>query len=302
MVQHREIPFKVELPCSVFEKADAPAGQRRRIGGVISAETEDRQGDTLIQKGLDFTDFLTNGWYNDNHSKETTGVLGYPESVQQFAKGEQLPDGSVAQAPCTWAEGYLLDNWEPANRIWELGKALQGTGRRLGFSVEGAILRRTGSRRKTVAQAKVRNVAITNCPVSTETGLNILSKSLEIAESVPPADLDRLVEAGDLNDRLTNLETMLEKALTMGTPANPPASPAGEGPKTGEGAGQVLARQSLEMDEKEKDEDEIEDEYRKSLSDAEAIEWVRARIPTMTLVEAGRFVESTKALKRQGRL
>jgi len=249
MYDHPEIPFKVELPVSFFEKADAAPDKQMRIGGIVSSEEPDLQGDTLIQKGLDFSAFLTNGWYNDNHSKETT-ALGYPESVEQFAKGETLPDGTTAKAACTWAEGYLLKGWEPAEKIWKFAKALQGTGRRLGFSVEGSILRRTGELRKTVAHAKVRNVAITGCPVNTSSGLTTLSKSLAVAESMAPGTLDQIINAGDLSDCLTNLERLLEKALTMGTPSTPGTAPTG--PVEGEGAGQVLARESLDKDEKDK--------------------------------------------------
>ena len=297
----RDIPFRVELPISLFEKASADEGKKRRIGGVISSEETDRQGDVLIQKGLDFTDFLTNGWYNDNHSKDTTGILGYPEGVQQFAKGEILPDGDVATADCTWAEGYLLPDWEPADRIWRLGKALQGSGRKLGFSVEGSILRRTGNLRKTVAHAKVRNVAITNCPVNTGTGMALLQKSLQVAESMDPTALDELIKAGGIDERLSTIETLL-KTLTMGTPSNPVAGPAGQGPKSGAGAGQVLAQESLDDDEKVKTEKQIAKEVEKSLSDADAIAWVRTKVPSMSKADAERFVDVTKTLKRRGLL
>src|SRR4030042_346664 len=37
-----ELPFHFEMPMSVFEKASAPEGQRRRIGGIASVETKDR--------------------------------------------------------------------------------------------------------------------------------------------------------------------------------------------------------------------------------------------------------------------
>lgn len=309
MQAYREIPFHVELPVSFFEKADAPAGKRRRIGGVISTELPDRQGDTLIQSGLDFSDFVTNGWFNDNHKKDTTSILGYPEGVQQFAKGATLPDGTKAKANCTWAEGYLLDNWEPSDKIWTLGKALQGTGRKLGYSVEGSILRRTGEMRKTVALAKVREVAITKVPVNTDTGMQILAKSLQVAESMEPEALDSLLKAGDLNDRLSNIETLLEKALTVTGPGGEGQTNAQPvGPRTGEGAGELLTPQSLLSDlkppqgKKKKDEDEEEEEVGKSLSDADAVEWVRAHVPNVTLAAAGRFVSLTKALKRRGKL
>lgn len=298
--------FQFEVPVSFFEKASAPPGQQRRIGGIISTESPDRQGEIVLQKGLDFNDFIKNGWFNDNHSKDTDGIVGYPEAVQFFQKGETLPNGKQAPSPGHWAEGYLLEGHDRAEKIWKLGKALQGTGRSLGYSVEGNIHRRIGPKTifkksqkggkgtwvgNTVAKATVRNVAVTNCPVNTETGLDMLTKSLQVAES---ADLDSFEE---------RLES-LEKALAMGTATgiNPPA-----GPQTGEGAGQVITGQSLErkgdprLNEKKKKKDE-EEETKKSLSDVECIEWFQARVPSATLQQAARFVQLTKALKGQSRL
>lgn len=154
-----------------------------RIAGIVTTDRPDQQGDTIIQDGLDFSYFLSKGWYNDNHSSKTADILGYPERVQYFEKGSKLPDGSIASANCHWAEGYLLPDYEPSQRIWNLGQSLQkaGNGRSLGFSVEGKIKKRGGPGRKIIAKAEVRNVAITNCPVNTDTKMVTLAKSLHAA-------------------------------------------------------------------------------------------------------------------------
>lgn len=276
----REIPFDFEIPLRFFEKADAGAGKMRRIGGIISTERPDRQGETILQRGLDFTDFMKNGWYNDNHSRETDGILGYPELIKTFRSGQALPDGSMASGNVTYAEGYLL-NTKKADRIWELGQALQGTGRSLGFSVEGGIQKRVGPNKKTIAKAKVRNVAITNCPVNDDSRLDILAKSLMAVEQ---ADDGALI-----------------KALGMGTTNGALSHPAG--PQSGETAGQVLATESLETDVKPvvATEDE-KDKVVKSLTDVEAVAWVLSQRPGISLTDAGRIVDITKTLKRSGRL
>ena len=182
----RNFPFSFEVPVTFFEKADAPEGKQRRIGGIITTDAPDRQGEVVLQEGLDFSDFTANGWFNDNHSKDTDGIVGYPEIVKKFKKGEELPNGEKSKTAGHWAEGYLLKT-DRGNKIWELGQALQGTGRRLGFSVEGKIVKRDGSRTiakksddgttqwvgNRIAKAVVRNVAVTNCPVNQETGLEI---------------------------------------------------------------------------------------------------------------------------------
>lgn len=297
------IPFEFEVPVTFFEKADAPKGQRRRIGGIITTESPDRQGETVLQKGLDFGDFLKNGWFNDNHSKDTDGIVGYPEVIQFFQKGDMLPNGKKALAAGHWAEGYLLDGHQRSDKIWNLGKALQGTGRSLGYSVEGNVHRRIGPKTifkksakgkgswvgNTIAKATVRNVAVTNCPVNIETGLEVLAKSIQVMESTEWDDFGRRLD-------------QLEKALSMGHASgiNPPS-----GPQTGEGAGQVITGQSLErkgdprFSGKKK---EDEEEAKKSFSDAEALVWFQSRVPGATLRQAARFVQLTKALKGQDRL
>jgi hypothetical protein len=287
------LPFSFEVPVSFFEKADAEAGRHKRIGGIITTESKDRQGEIILQKGLDFTDFLTYGWYNDNHSKKTTDILGYPEKVQFFQKGQRLPDGSTSPAAGHWAEGYLLDT-EAASKVWELGCSLQKSGRRLGYSVEGSIDKRIGPNRKTIAKARVKNVAITNSPVNSDSRLETLAKSLMAVEQSESPD-DELV-----------------KTLGMGT-ATPGVAPVG--PQTGMGAGRVLAGQSLETDERLKGQLDIfddtdgndEDQKRKrkvqkSLSVEEAVAWVHSRLPYVSLETAGRVVDMTLALKRGGNL
>lgn len=298
------LPFDFEIPISMFEKSDAPPGQTRRVGGIISTESPDRQGEKVLQNGLDFSPFVQSGWLNDNHSKATAeGLLGYPVDVSFFKKGQVLPDGQEAKSNGHWVEGYLLDDWEPADKIWKLGKALQKTNRRLGFSVEGSIHRRIGPKTifkksadgksgswvgNTVSKATVRNVAITNCPVNPDTKLEVLAKSLQAMEVAEPTDLEARI-------------AVLEKAMTMG----PPSEKAPTGPVTGEGAAAIQVPESLEQDDDEEEKKKrkaLREQMDKSLSYDEAFAWVRERYPGLRPIQIGRFLELTRALKTKGRL
>jgi hypothetical protein len=89
----------------------------------------------------------------------------------------------VGGKPTHYVEGYLLEGHGPSDKIWNLANALAKTNRRLGFSIEGSVQRRSGPTGSTIAQAKVREVAVTRCPVNTSTGLEILAKSIMAAES-----------------------------------------------------------------------------------------------------------------------
>lgn len=269
--------FDFEVPASFFEKAEADKGRQRRIGGIVSCETKDRQNEKILARGLSMGDFLHNGWFNDNHSKKTTDILGYPELTQFISAGSQMPDGRIAKADGHWVEGYLLDTPE-ADKVWELGKALQKTSRRLGFSVEGKILKRSADDKRVIAKAMVRNVAITNCPVNTDSRMEILAKSLQAIENAEPDDL--------------------EKMLGMGTPDG---NNAPSGTKTGMGAGQVLAKESLECDAKE-NEDKKKKKTRKSLTEKEAFGFLSARLPNATNRQIGRMIILSRHMKRAGQL
>lgn len=235
-----DTPFQFHAPLRFFEKANAPKGRKMRIAGVVSTEKMDRQEETMMQRGLNFDYFKSDGWFNDNHKKGPDAILGHPDGEPRiFNAGQRLPDGETAEHNCTWAEGYLLDT--PRGRAtWENGKALQGSGRSLGFSIEGNVTGRAGFNNKVVTAAIVRNIAITECPVGYGTGLVTLAKSLVAANDEYEADDEA------------------EKALTMGSDASPAAT---QGPKTGEGAGRLISPQSLEKALAEDEEEDLaEDE------------------------------------------
>ncbi len=156
------------------ERAGVDVEATRPIGGWCSTQELDRQDEVVVAKGLDFTEFVSFGYFNDNHRQDTAAVLGYPR-VARLEKSRW------------WTEGNLLPGYPPADRIWELAKALAKSGapRSLGFSIEGKVLERDGGNR--IVRAKVRNVAITNAPVNTGCTWRILSKAFASSDKVDAA-------------------------------------------------------------------------------------------------------------------
>lgn len=243
MLEQAHIPFRFELPFEVFHKAGSEKGKERRIGGIITTDKTDRQAERVLQGGLDFSEFLSNGWFNDNHSRETTGIVGYPQLVKKITHRGR---------PAHYVEGYLIEGHEPADKIWQLANALQKTGRRLGFSIEGAVSRREGQSGSVIAEAKVRNVAITNCPVNTDTGLEVLAKSLMAAE-----------QEG----------TWLQRAMMAGQAINDPGTAPGEG--------FPLRAESMERKPKRR---------KKRLTKSEALAMLMTRYRGMTVEKAERIL------------
>lgn len=143
----------------------------RPIGGTCSTERLDRQDETVFAKGLDFSEFVNDGWFNDNHSQATHAVLGTP-TLAELRNNKW------------WTEGNLLVGYPEADRIWNLAKALTKsmTKRRLGFSIEGKVQERGYDNR--ILKAKIRHVAITNSPVNVDCTWDILAKSFAPVEQV----------------------------------------------------------------------------------------------------------------------
>lgn len=171
--------FQFQVEAEAFEKSGVPEERERRIGGFVSTEDMDRQSEILLQKGLDFSEFLQRGWFNDNHDKTTGMAVGYPE----MAELRPTPQGSEGW----YVEGYLLKGHPPADNIWTMAKSLQRSNgaRKLGFSVEGSILERDRQQPNVVKKALVREVAVTRCPINGQTGLDVLAKSLSVGHGAP---------------------------------------------------------------------------------------------------------------------
>ena len=169
------VDFRVYCPLDAFEKAGEEHAMR--IGGVVSTDQLDKQGEKIVQSGLDFGEFMGSGWFNDNHGQKTTDVLGYPTDVKLVRKGDRLPNGKAADANGWWAEGYLLDT-DDGRKTFALCRSLAKSPRRLGFSIEGKVVKRSEADPDTILRACVRNVAVTHCPVNPGTEMVALAKAL----------------------------------------------------------------------------------------------------------------------------
>lgn len=135
-----------------------------KIKGLASTPDLDYQGEKVVQKGLDISSFLEKGFLNMDH--DNSRIVGYPDKD----KTKITKDG-------LYLEGYLLDNSD-GRRFWETALALQksGTSRRLGFSIEGQILKE--DEKGQILKARVTNVAVTSTPCNANATWNAVVKSM----------------------------------------------------------------------------------------------------------------------------
>lgn len=164
--------FQFDFEAEIFEK-----GGKRLIGGIVSTDDLDLQREVIVQEGLDFGPFMKAGFFNDNHDRATGSAVGVPTHAEM----RQLPGGRKGW----YVEGELYKT-RRADEIWELANELSRSSpaRKLGFSVEGAIVDRDRDNQRKVLKAEVREVAITRCPINGNTSLDILAKALSAGGDV----------------------------------------------------------------------------------------------------------------------
>ncbi|HCT51380.1 MAG TPA: hypothetical protein DF712_02870 [Balneola sp.] len=176
-------------------KAGEAEGDKAPIGGVISSDAEDLQGDRVLQEGCDWSYFLKRGWFNYEHKSGAENIVGIPEAVEPVSLGEGKQGTKV--------KGYLLLKRPKAKEVYEAASAIQqaGNGRSIGFSVEGQVLERDSANPKIVTKARILNVSVTAHPVNPDARLEVLARSLQAGElDINGSTYEHINEIKDLSD------------------------------------------------------------------------------------------------------
>ncbi len=161
-----------------------------KVGGCITAEERDADGEILLSKGLDFS-YFTGGWgkIKYEHNDSPANFIGAPERI--FKKGneihfegelfafEGMPEDKLTPQQKTAKEAYGLlkavDDW---NKTHPLNQ------QKVGWSIEGEYLERN---KKTglVSKARITNVVLTAKPKNRAT-FAVIRKSLEVGYGMSP--------------------------------------------------------------------------------------------------------------------
>lgn len=176
-----DLEFFVPADVDLFKSESGE--QVRRIRGFASNTNRDRQDESIVQKGLDISDFLNYGWFNYDH--DNTKILGYPDKEKTT-----IVSGGF------YVEGTLLKGVPLADHVWEVAVALKKSGapRKLGFSVEGKVLKRDDD--GTILKAKIYNVAITPNPVNPTATWDAIVKSFGDGQGSPVSGQEAITSAG----------------------------------------------------------------------------------------------------------
>lgn len=159
--------FKFWVPATAVQISKSEQGkpnQKRWIQGIASTDSTDLQGEVVVQNGIDFSYFLKHGYFNNDHKQGFEHKIGQPTECRVTKKG-------------LWVKGFLFNDKKIADDVWEMMNSLEktpGANRRVGFSIEGKVKRRDGSR---IESCWIQDIAITPAPVNSTTWAE-MAKSL----------------------------------------------------------------------------------------------------------------------------
>lgn len=154
--------FNFFVPVEKIEKSESKDG-KRWIQGIASTDDRDLQGEVVRPNGIDYAYFLKYGYINDDHKEGPEHKVGEPSECRITPAG-------------LWLKGFIYKGKERSDYWWEHVTTLANnqSARKVGFSIQGKVLRREGN---TIAKCWLQDVAITASPVNTSTWAEI-SKSL----------------------------------------------------------------------------------------------------------------------------
>ena len=146
-----------------------------RLGGIASTSDEDSDGEFLDPKGFDIRPLITSGMVNWHHQakEHPDTIIGEP------SKAEIRPEGLYIETDLYPSSKVACDVWELANTLEKDSKT-----RRLGYSIEGKVLKRKSNDKsspdfKCIEKAIITGVAITHMPKNPKTFANIIKGDID---------------------------------------------------------------------------------------------------------------------------
>jgi len=188
--------IKFWLPVEIQKGFNEQGTEIMKLGGIASTIDKDFDGESLDPSGFDVTPLLQSGIVNWHHQ-----VKGQPKTIiGEPTKAEIKPEG-------LYIETELYPSSQIAKDVWELAQTLQKDSktRRLGYSIEGKVLKRKSDDPKSpdfkkILKASITGVAITHQPKNPKTFANI------IKGEVDNDDIDDEVEETEEIEKEMNTE------------------------------------------------------------------------------------------------
>ena len=178
MAKDLQNSFSFWCPISKAQEqlVDSTTGEQiMRLGGIASTADEDSDGEFLDPKGFDIKPLLNRGVVNWHHqAKGNPGaIIGEPSKAEIRKEG-------------LYIETDLYPSSQVARDVWDLANTLEhdSKNRRLGYSIEGKVLKRKSEDPndpgyKHIVKAVITGVAITHMPKNPKTFANIIKGEID---------------------------------------------------------------------------------------------------------------------------
>lgn len=149
-----------------------------RLGGIASTSDKDADGEFLDPQGFDIKPLLESGMVNWHHQAkgQPATIIGEPTKAEIRKEG-------------LYIETDLYASSQIAHDVWELAKTLEHDSktRRLGYSIEGKVVKRKSDNPKDpgykhIDKAIITGVAITHMPKNPKTFANIIKGEIDDEE------------------------------------------------------------------------------------------------------------------------
>lgn len=205
--------FKYIIPAQLEKSKDGDW----KIKGLASTERVDRQGEIIMQKGVDLSPV------DEKRAILNWDHLKGPENTIGIIKGYQhTPEG-------LYIEGSLFKNHTKAKAVKEILDSLDEDSKNLvGLSVEGRIMERDPANPKLIKKCQINAVAVTLSPVNPDTYVG-LAKSMSAAEIEFNATEQESTKTEDAETPLFTAEqvvNMMQKALGVSVASSEGMAPA----------------------------------------------------------------------------
>lgn len=181
-----EIKFNAFVPMDLKKSVSTASDTNEYsiVSGWASTPSMDLQNDIVNPKGIDIEYFKSQGYINYEHQSDK--VVGIPTEncYVDIEKG-------------LFIEAKLWKNDENVIKMLDLAEKLEksGSGRRLGFSIEGAVKKRNINDNRVIDEVMITGVALVKNPANPEATWESFMKSFLTGHGTSP---DTQVDAGAL--------------------------------------------------------------------------------------------------------
>lgn len=172
----RKDNFSFWCPLNINKAIDETTGEELMLlDGIASTADEDSDGEFLDPKGFDIKPLVERGFVNWHHQAKTNPGCIVGEPIEARIQKDGL-----------YIKAQLYSNSQIANEIWELAQTLEKNSktRRLGWSIEGKVIKRKSDNPsspdyKKIVKAVITGVAITHQPKNSKTFASIIKGDID---------------------------------------------------------------------------------------------------------------------------